>query len=175
MRTLVYIIFSLCMLTALHSCNDNQVDVTKTPEELYEDSLDLRFEQMDRDQLIYNLCTIDSSANGKVSYIPRHGKVLNEGTPTTRYIGVETLEEAMNYFKTSIALPPQEEDADNCTAVPKKMLISFLIVCFSVSYEDISMRRILKWMYCANFAQTFKMSQYVPNSLRVQSVVTIHR
>lgn len=113
MRTLVYIIFSLCMLTALHSCNDNQVDVTKTPEELYEDSLDLRFEQMDRDQLIYNLCTIDSSANGKVSYIPRHGKVLNEGTPTTRYIGVETLEEAMNYFKTSIALPPQEEDADN--------------------------------------------------------------
>ena len=61
------------------------------------------------------------------------------------------------------------------TAVPKKMLISFLIVCFSVSYEDISMRRILKWMYCANFAQTFKMSQYVPNSLRVQSVVTIHR
>ena len=61
------------------------------------------------------------------------------------------------------------------TAVPKKMLISFLIVCFSVSYEDIAMRRILKWMYCANFAQTFKMSQYVPNSLRVQSVVTIHR
>ena len=61
------------------------------------------------------------------------------------------------------------------TTVPKKMLIKLLIICFSVSYEDISMRRILKWMYCANFAQTFKMSQYVPNSLRVQSVVPIHR
>ena len=46
----------------------------------------------------------------------------------------------------------------NSTAVPKKMLIKLLIICFSVSYEDISMRRILKWMYCANFAQTFKMS-----------------
>jgi hypothetical protein len=66
-------------------------------------------------------------------------------------------------------------DAYDYTAVPKKMLINFLIVCFSASYEDISMRRILKWMYCANFAQTFKMSQYVPNSLRVQSVVPIHR
>jgi hypothetical protein len=67
------------------------------------------------------------------------------------------------------------KDAYPHTAVPKKMLIKLLIICFSVSYEDISMRRILKWMYCANFAQTFKMSQYVPNSLRVQSVVTIHR
>ena len=68
-----------------------------------------------------------------------------------------------------------QSNAARSTAVPKKMLIKLLIICFSVSYEDISMRRILKWMYCANFAQTFKMSQYVPNSLRVQSVVPIHR
>ena len=61
------------------------------------------------------------------------------------------------------------------TAVPKNMLISFFIICISVFYSNIILRRILKWMYCANFAQTFKMSQYVPNSLRIQSVVTIHR
>lgn len=66
-------------------------------------------------------------------------------------------------------------DNDDITAVPKNMLISFFIICISVFYSNIILRRILKWMYCANFAQTFKMSQYVPNSLRIQSVVTIHR
>ena len=35
-------------------------------------------------------------------------------------------------------------NAARCTAVPKKMLIKLLIICFSVYYEDISMRRILK-------------------------------
>ena len=112
MRKLIYIIFCLCILTISHSCNDNQMDEIKTPEELYEDSLDLRMEQMDRAQLLNNLCEIDTSTTNSISYIPRHGKVLNETTPTVRYIGVESLEEAKNYFKMSIALPPQE-DADN--------------------------------------------------------------
>lgn len=98
-----------------YSCNNNQLDTTKTLEELYEDSLELRVKQMDRTQLLYNLCEIDTSANNNVSYIPRHGKVLNEATPTIRYIGVESLEEAKNYFKVSIALLPKEEDVDNWT------------------------------------------------------------
>ena len=113
MKTFVNLILCLCMLMIVHSCNDNSIDVIKTQEELYEDSLEIRERQLDRDQLLYNLCQIDTLTDNRINYIPRHGKALNGITPTVRYIGVESLEEAKNYFKMSIALFPEEEDIDN--------------------------------------------------------------
>ena len=112
MRTLIYIIGCVCVVMTFYSCNDNDISVIKSQEELYEDSLKMYEEELCCNQLLSNLCNVDTLADGSISYVSRHGEVLEKTTPTIYYIGVNSLEEAKQYFKRSIALAPKEENLE---------------------------------------------------------------
>ena len=89
------------------ACNKDS-NLPSEDSELVKNDTVAMMQRLYRRMLVDYLCDTDTLTEGRICYIPRHGEVLDELTPTVRYIGVDSLKEAQRYFRFCLSLPPTE-------------------------------------------------------------------
>lgn len=133
MKPKTFSFFLIAVLGLFLSCNNEDSPTPDGNENVDNEAVAIQL-RLKRKMLLNNLCYTDSLEDGTLCYTPRHGEVLEEVTPTVRYIGVDSLVEAQNYFRTSLSLPyEQDEDVseeeiynvyiDNCHLEFKKSVV----------------------------------------------------
>lgn len=100
--------FLLLLSSILFFACNKESNLPSEDFELVKNDTVAMMQRLYRRMLVDYLCDTDTLTEGRVCYIPRHGEVLDELTPTVRYIGVDSLKEAQRYFKFCLSLPPTE-------------------------------------------------------------------